>query len=342
MDDILVAAPNEDELYTRIRSVLSRCRLHGITISKKKLEIGQSVEFAGHIVDPTGIRPTADKVAAIRDFPRPLDVPSLRSFMGMCNQLMSFMPDLSHAIKAMCTLLQKSCSWDWTPEMEKEFKELKDLLSGPLLVKHYDPDSPSTLITDASGEGLGYLLTQKQPDDTVGVMACGSRAASPTERRYAPIEMEALGVAYAVGKCEYYLRGNPHTTTVLTDHRPLEGIFRKDLADVSNTRIQRIREKLVGTDLRVKFLPGKDNIVDDALSRAPLFPPPPGPRRRGGRGPRPRLPHRHRQHRCQPLLHLIDDDYRALLRAWRTKQRPTDPTNPFYEYLRVWDDLSTL
>ncbi len=71
---------------------------------------------------------------------------------------------------------------------------------------------------------------------------------------------------YAIEKCEYYLRGNPHTTTVHTDHRPLEGIFCKDLADVSNTRVQRIREKLVGTDIRVKFVPGKDNIVADALS----------------------------------------------------------------------------
>ncbi len=112
--------------------MLSRCRLHGITISKKKLEIGKSMEFAGHVVDSTGVRPPADKVAAIRDFPRPHDVPSLCSFTGICNQLMSFMPDLSHAMKAMRTLLQKSRSWDWTPKMEKEFKELKDLLSGPV------------------------------------------------------------------------------------------------------------------------------------------------------------------------------------------------------------------
>ena len=274
VDDILVAAPTEDELYRRVRSVLNRCHSHGITISRKKLTIGQSVEFAGHIVDSDGVRPTTDKVAAIKDFPRPHDVPSLRSFMGMCNQLMSFVPDLSHAMRAMRVLLQKSRAWDWTDAMEKEFTELKELLSGLLLVRHYNPDLPSTLITDASGEGLGYLLTQKQPDGTVGIVTCGSRSATSTESRYAPIELEALGVAYAVGKCEYFLRGNPHTTTVLTDHRPLEGIFRKDLADVSNTRVQRIREKLVGIDLKVKFVPGKDNVVADALSRAPLFPPP--------------------------------------------------------------------
>ncbi len=207
VDDVLIAAPTEDELYKRICSVLNRCRLHGITINKKKLEIGQSVEFAGHIVDSSCVQPTADKVAAIKDFPRPHDVLSLRSFMGMCNQIMSFVPDLSHAMRAMRVLLQKSRAWDWTDAMEKEFKELKKLISGPLLVRYHNHDLPSTIITDASGEGLSYLLTQKQADGTVGVVTCGSRAATPTETRYAPIELEALGVVYAIEKCEYYLHG---------------------------------------------------------------------------------------------------------------------------------------
>ncbi len=104
VDNILIPAPPRDERYCQIRSVLNRCCLHGITISKK-LEVEQSVKFASHIVDSTGVHPTANKVATIKDFQHPYDVPFLRSFMGMCNQLMSLMPDLSHAMRVM-----KRCS----------------------------------------------------------------------------------------------------------------------------------------------------------------------------------------------------------------------------------------
>ena len=343
VDDILVSAPTKEALYTRVRAVLDRCRSHGITLSKKKLSVGQSVEFAGHTIDADGVRPHEDKVAAIREFPRPHDVPSLRSFMGMCNQLMSFLPDLSHAMKEMRELLKKSVSWNWTPAMEEEFLYLKNILSGPLLVKHYDPRLPSTLITDASDEGLGFVLTQRQADNTVGVVTCGSRATSPTEQRYAPIELETLGVSYGVRKCEYYLRGNPHTTTVLTDHRPLEGLFRRDLADVTNARVQRMREKLIGIDLKVKYVPGKDNVVADALSRAPLFPYQPE------EDEDEEIAHVRAVHvsatntgvNLASITKYIDDEYRSLIRACRRQERPTATDSPLHPYLRVWDHLST-
>ena len=343
VDDILVMGESEEELYTRIREVLDRCRHRGIILSRKKMVIGQSVEFAGHVVDADGVRPAADHIAAIKDFPQPSDVPSLKSFMGMCNQVMSFIPDLSHGMKEMRALLKKGVPWDWTEAMQKEFVEIKAMLSSPLLVKHYDPTRPSTLITDACEHGLGYMMTQQQADGTTGIITCGSRATSATEGGYAPIEQEALGVRYACKKCEFYLRGNPHTTTVLTDHRPLEGLFRKDLADVDNARVQRMRDKLVGLDIRVKYLPGKDNVVADALSRAPLFPPETSAEDENARI--------RSVYAAATLLGVnlatittgIDDDYRSVIKAWR--RRLANPlclghAHPAAAYSKVWEELS--
>ena len=47
---------------------------------------------------------------------------------------------------------------------------------------------------------------------------------------------------FDVTKCSFYLKGLPHFA-VATDHKPLEGIFEKDLFEVQNPRLQRIREK---------------------------------------------------------------------------------------------------
>ena len=60
---------------------------------------------------------------------------------------------------------------------------------------------------------------------------------------------------------------------VLTDHRPLEGIFQKDLFDLPSPRLQRMREKIAMYNFVVQWTPGKTHLIADALSRAPLFAP---------------------------------------------------------------------
>ena len=77
-------------MWSRINIVLDRCKSHNITISRKKLEIGEEIEFAGHVISSKGIRPDPSKFQAIRDFPAPKNIKELRSYMGLANQLSSF------------------------------------------------------------------------------------------------------------------------------------------------------------------------------------------------------------------------------------------------------------
>ena len=61
--------------------------------AKKKLEIGDKIEIAGHIISHKGIKPDPSKFLAIRDFPAPKNIKEFRSYMGLSNQLSSFLPD---------------------------------------------------------------------------------------------------------------------------------------------------------------------------------------------------------------------------------------------------------
>ena len=85
------------------------------------------------------------------------------------------------------------------------------------------------ILTDASRlHGLGYALGHNI-DDRFRLVTCSSKALTPTQRRYATIELECLAVQYAIDKCHFYLKGGPEFT-VATDHKPfLEGILKKDL-----------------------------------------------------------------------------------------------------------------
>lgn len=61
--------------------------------------------------------------------------------------------------------------------------------------------------------------------------------------------------------------------TVKTDHKPLVNVFRKPLLSASRRlqpRLQHMLLNLQRYNLQIEYVTGKDNVVVDAISRAPL------------------------------------------------------------------------
>ena len=102
------------------------------------------------------------------------------------------------------------------------------------------------------------------------IVNCGSKGLTPTQQRYSTIELECMAIVWAILKCSFYLRGLPKFT-VYTDHKPLFGVFQKDIFDLASPRLQRLREKVSVFSFDVVWVPGKTHLIADALSRAPLF-----------------------------------------------------------------------
>ena len=66
----------------------------------------------------------------------------------------------------------------------------------------------------------------------------GSRFLTETKSRYAMIELEMLGVVWAINKCRIFLQGLSHFD-VVTYHRPLLTILNKyHLDEIENPRLQ--------------------------------------------------------------------------------------------------------
>ena len=212
-----------------------------------------------------GVKPDPGRVSALSDFPVPKDVTWVRSLLGLANQLYGFFPDFTHMSVHLRALTAKKNAFQWLPEHQEDFERIKKLLTIDMVVTHFDPNLPVTLLTDASrlhglGHAMGHFI-----DGKFKVVACGSKSLTPTQQRYATIELECLAVHFAVDKCSFYLKG-ARSFTVMTDHKPLEGIFRKDLFDIGNPRLQRIREKLLEYCFTVTWVPSKTHLIADALS----------------------------------------------------------------------------
>ena len=65
------------------------------------------------------------------------------------------------------------------------------------------------MTTDASDHGIGAILTQEDENGNRKMIGAASRSLSDTEKRYATIEKEALGVVWALERFNYYIIGAP-------------------------------------------------------------------------------------------------------------------------------------
>ena len=97
VDDVLVFVPTMDTLIEQIKEVLHKCRQNNITISKRKFRVGERIKFVRFVVSGNGVEQDPERVAAIASFPMPKSVSDIHSFLGLVNQLGTFLPDLAHA-----------------------------------------------------------------------------------------------------------------------------------------------------------------------------------------------------------------------------------------------------
>jgi len=143
----------------------------------------------------------------------------------------------------------------------------------PPILATFDPSLPAMLQTDASRlKKLGFALLQKH-GNTWKLTQAGSRFITDTESKYAMVELELLGVVWAIRKCRIYLQGM-QKFNVVVDHKPLESILNHQTMDmIDNPRIQRLKEKLSAYTFRTIWRKGKEHIFPDALSRAPCSDP---------------------------------------------------------------------
>ncbi|GKA80970.1 putative reverse transcriptase domain-containing protein [Tanacetum coccineum] len=110
---------------------------------------------------------------------------------------------------------------------------------------------------DASHKGLGAILMQKEK-----VIAYASRQLKVHEKNYTTHDLELGATVFALKMWRHYLYGTK--CVVFTDHKILQHIIdQKEL----NMRQRRWLELLSDYDCEIRYHPGKENMVVDALSR---------------------------------------------------------------------------
>ena len=266
-DDILIHGRDQEEHDRTLIRVLDRMREKGLTLNKRKCEFNkETIEFYGFIFGKDGVSPDAKKIDAIKKMPRPTTPKEVRSFLGMTNYISRFILQYADVTKPLRDLTRKGIEWKWTKDQEDAFNKLKDQVTNPQTMAYFDDKSKTEIIVDASPVGLGAILVQEDKRGQRKVIAYASRALTDVETRYSQTEREALAVVWACEHFHLYLFGQ--TFTVISDHKPLEGIFNRPTSH-TNARIERWNIRLQSYSFVLKYRPGDENPAD-FLSRHPM------------------------------------------------------------------------
>ena len=132
------------------------------------------------------------------------------------------------------------------------------------------PDTPFVMHTDASDKAIGAVLEQYQMvggESKLVPVAFFSRKLGKTQQNWTPREKETYAIVSALRKYAGYVGLQP--ILILTDHKSLEDWVREKMDTPSGPAGRRARwhETLSKFDLTVQYMPGKDNVVADAMSR---------------------------------------------------------------------------
>lgn len=282
VDDVLIWDSDISTAFYRAWDYLTFCGNNGIVLSARKFKFCRDeIDFAGLKITKTGIAPSDKMLNAIQNFPSPTNLTDARAWFGLVNQVSWAHAD-SSCMHPFRDLIKPQSKFYWDQNLEQIFKNSKDHLIN--LVKQgiqtFDTSLRTCLQTDWSKNGMGFLLLQKHCDciphdnpqccrDGWKLTYAGSRFTKEVETRYSPTEGEATAVAWSLNKAKMFTLGC-NNLTVATDHQPLLGLFNKELNDITNPRLLRIREKTLMFQFNVVYIKGEVNKGADAISRSPV------------------------------------------------------------------------
>ena len=217
-----------------------------------------------------GVLPSEKNLEAIAQCPPPDTYTKVKSFVGLVGHYRHFIKGFANIAAPLYDLTSRENKDKKSEHLDlpqEAFDHLKAAcLQAPILA-FPDFGKPFLLETDASGKGLGAVLSQKQSDGRYHPIAYASCIMTETEQRYHSNKQEFLALKWAVTEQFHeYLspyRKDRNEFVIWTDNNPLTYIF--SLANLDAAR-QRWVAQLASYNFALEYQKGKDNTVANVLS----------------------------------------------------------------------------
>ena len=137
LDDIIIFTKTPQEHLSHICMVFKKLKSANLSMKKSKCSFfSKEIQYLGHILSATGIRPIPAKTHAIQHIQPPTTPKQVRAFLGLLGYYRKFIKGFAKIAKPLTLLTRQQVKFDWTPEHHAAFLHLKEaIVHTPIL--HY-------------------------------------------------------------------------------------------------------------------------------------------------------------------------------------------------------------
>ena len=166
LDDIIVFSKTEQEHLYHLEEIFKRLKHFDLKMNREKSSFfKRHIQYLGHLVSEKGFEPLPEKLEAVRTMPHPKSAKEVKQFLGLIGYYRKFIPQFSDLSRPLTRLTWHDCNFEWTPQCQKSFDHLRELLMEYPNLRYPDPQKSYTVFTDASGIGWSGVLTQEHEDE---------------------------------------------------------------------------------------------------------------------------------------------------------------------------------
>jgi hypothetical protein len=258
------------EHIQQLDRVLADIERAGATVSGKKCFWGMDrLGVVGYEVAAEGRYPDQAKVEKITKWPECRHTTDVRAFLGICVYYRIWVFCFTIRAKPLFSLLRDDAEWIWGDAQKEAMADLKGCITRApaLMTPDYKNGWMLFVGVDASKEGGGAVLEQMGADGRRHPCRFESTMWSKQESTWHSTKLECKAVVWALKKFRTWLYGQHFT--IETDAQTLIAQLNRSSAEVPGAIMNRWLGAILMWDFEIKHVPGKKNVVADALSRYP-------------------------------------------------------------------------
>ncbi|CBY12596.1 unnamed protein product [Oikopleura dioica] len=278
VDDLIQFGGSFTEYRESLRQLLKAVIKFGVKLKASKCQFLQrEAHFLGRVITKAGVQTDPAYTRSLLSMPPPTNHRELRSLVGSLTWLKEFAEArmgeeisshlFAHVMRPITALLV-TCKrgvipppFQWTPEADSAFTQLKTRLANPPVISFPDFRHTFILHTDASDLACGGILTQIINGKTK-LVAAVSHTFTRAEANWSVSEKECFGILWSVEKLSRLLKGTKFI--IHTDHYSLTYM---DKTAFRNSKIARWQSRLAEYDFVLQYIKGSKNNFADWISR---------------------------------------------------------------------------